>query len=86
MIIVSWEFVATSYQCLRTYNSGLPWRHFPVSRQVRTTAATSMVRPRHMNSRGGPGSPNAIREVSYVATTGLMASLTNRSGMLGTGG
>jgi hypothetical protein len=82
IFIVMFEVVATSNQCLRTYNSGLPWRHFPVSRQVRSTAAILMVRPRHTNSRGSPGSPTAIREVSHVATTGLMTSLTNRSGMI----
>ena len=40
-----------------------------------------MVRPRHTNSLGSPGSPIAMRAVSAVPVTGLMASLTNRSGM-----
>jgi len=40
-----------------------------------------MVRPRHTNSLGSPGSPIAMRVVSAVPVTGLMASLTNRSGM-----
>ena len=82
IFIVLFEVVATSNQCLRTYNSGLPWRHFPVSRQVRSMAAILMVRSCHTNSKGSPGSPTAIREVSHVATTGLMTSLTNRSGMI----
>ena len=40
-----------------------------------------MVRPRHTNSLGNPGSPIAMRAVSTVPATGLMASLMNRSGM-----
>lgn len=73
--------VATSYQCLRTYILGLPWRHLPVSRQVRNTAYTVMVHPRHTNLRGRPGSPIAIREVSAVSVIGLIGSLMNRSDM-----
>ncbi len=42
-----------------------------------------MVRPRHTNSRGRPGSPIAMREVSAVSVMGLMGSLMKRSGMVG---
>ena len=82
IFIVVLEVVETSNQCFRTYNSGLPCRHFPVSRQVRKTAAILMVRSRHMNSRGSPGSPTAMREVSNVVPTGVMTSLMNRSGKI----
>lgn len=76
------ESVATSYQCLRTYISGLPWRHLPVSRQVRNTAWTVMVRPHHTNLRGKPGSPNAMRSVSAVSVMGIMGSLMNFLGIV----
>jgi hypothetical protein len=41
-----------------------------------------MVSPRHRNSRGNPGSPAAIREVSQVATMGVIASLIRCSDMI----
>jgi hypothetical protein len=81
IFIVPLDVVAISNQCLRTYNSRLPWRHFPVSRQVRSTVATSTVRPRHTKKRGSPGSPEAMREVSQVAATGMTGSSMNRSCM-----
>jgi transposase InsO family protein len=46
------DSVATSHQCLRTYFSGLPCRHFPVSRHDRKTAVRQIVRPCHTNFRG----------------------------------
>jgi len=44
--------------------------------------AISMVLPRHKNSRGSPGSPAAIREVSQVDTIGVIASLISCSDMI----
>ena len=55
----------------------------PCSAQDRNTARTVTVRPRQTNSRGRPGSPTAMREVSAVSVMGLMASLMNRSSMAG---
>lgn len=72
----------TANQCLRTYNSGEPWLHFPISRHVRVMPVMVMVRPRQTNSRGSPGPPVDMSKVSQVAVTGLIASLTNRSGMI----
>ena len=42
---------------------------------------TVISRPFHTNSLGSSNSPIAIRSVLPAPTTGLMASLTNRSGM-----
>ena len=81
--MMPYESVATSYQCLRTYISGLPCRHLPVSRHDRKTVVMLIVRPRHTNFSGRPGSPIAIREVSAVSVKGVMASLMSRPGMLG---
>jgi len=65
------------------YISGLPFRHFPVSRHVRKTAETQIVRPRQTNFSGSPGSPTAMRDVSAVSVRGLMGSLMKLSDIIG---